>query len=573
LLTEYLLDDYDMNSISRIVSSIIFCVQVFLSFLFLFETHIILPPILQVVGRLHPMVLHIPIGATLLMAMLLLLNGPLRNDQQEHHALLHRCLVFISLSSSMAALFGFFLSLQPGYEGDTLFLHKVGGIVLSWLCYGMLVFHLKMKRQWMLIAVGCFIGLMVGVGHTGSILTHGENFIGEPLAKPEIKRTAENASVYEFAILPILEKKCISCHNENKAKGKLIITDPKRFREGGEHGAAFEPGNPEHSLMIQSLYLPLEHKEHMPPKGKAQLNAIEISLLEQWIRSGADFTSRLQDLSPDDSLAMLVRDAFVITSSAMKERTYSFKAASKEVIENVNTPFVTVTPLYQKSPALQANFFVPNAYKQSTLQQLTAVEKQLVALNLSKMPVEDKALSIIAGFENLEVLNLNFTPISASALTVLGRLKNLQQLSLAGTATTATSLHPVLVLPNLREIYLWNTQVTVNQKDSIEQAYPTIKIILTNYHDESVLKLNKPMLVNEGMVYSTEPIVLKHSLAKVNIYYTLDGSSPDTIHGLRYEQALYFHETTTIKAIACKPGWHCSDLFEATCTVKDKILD
>jgi hypothetical protein len=395
----------------------------------------------------------------------------------------------------------------------------------------------------------------------------------EPLSKPATEFTAENASVYALAIAPILDKNCNSWHNENKAKGKLIMTDSIKFKLGGKQGVAFEAGHPENSLMIQTLHLPLDHKEHMPPKGKPQLSPTEISLLEQWIKAGADFNIKLHELPPDDALHGLVRDVYDIKPNTVTERSDDFEAASETVIAKVNTPFVTVTSLHQNSPALQANFYIPQSYDVKSLEQLKTIEKQLVVLNLSRMPLEDKALSIIAGFKNLEVLNLNFTPISAAALTALEPLKNLRQLSVAGTSITATSLQPMLQLPNLREVYAWNTNITLKEKDSLAVLYPKVDIQITSFNDAEFFKLSKPMLVNEGPFTPAEPVELKYILSGVKIYVSLDGSVPDTIKGGLYERPFYFKATTTVKAIACKDGWYCSDLLEVTCVVKAGVPD
>ena len=51
-----------MERISRIVINVIFCIQVLLIFLLFAEDKVLLPAWLQVAGRMHPLVLHLPIG-------------------------------------------------------------------------------------------------------------------------------------------------------------------------------------------------------------------------------------------------------------------------------------------------------------------------------------------------------------------------------------------------------------------------------------------------------------------------------------------------------------------------------
>ena len=87
--------------------------------------------------------------------------------------------------------------------------------------------------------------------------------------------TLEEAIVFDHVIKPILEAKCIGCHNPDKLKGKLILTDSASIHKGGKTGKLFVAGNPDKSLLIQRIHLPHENKKHMPPAGKTQLTPDE----------------------------------------------------------------------------------------------------------------------------------------------------------------------------------------------------------------------------------------------------------------------------------------------------------
>ncbi len=51
-----------MDRFFRIVSNSIFCIQVLMMFLLFVEDRISLPQLLQVAGRMHPLMPHLPIG-------------------------------------------------------------------------------------------------------------------------------------------------------------------------------------------------------------------------------------------------------------------------------------------------------------------------------------------------------------------------------------------------------------------------------------------------------------------------------------------------------------------------------
>jgi hypothetical protein len=234
----------------------------------------------------------------------------------------------------------------------------------------------------------------------------------------------------------------------------------------------------------------------------------------------------------------------------------------------MNTPFRSVFPFFDGSPALQADFFVKKYFEVKFLEELKAVKDQLVIVNLSKMPVSDKDLTIIKSFKHLEHINLNFSDVIGPGLSELGSLKNLKSVSLSGTAVRARDIAPLLSLPELKELYIWNTRITSSQADSLRKKHPSLLIIDSQFKDEEKLKLSRPMLVNDGVVKKNDEVVLKHPMPGVVVRYTLNGGDPDSLNSPKYEKPLDFSETTVIKARACKDGWNCSDVFTVTCFVE-----
>lgn len=530
------------------------------SFIFVFESRVELPVWLQFIGRLHPLLLHVPIGIIVITVVLLLLRAQFKS---KHFSLLITyLLLFIALSAAITAMFGLLLGISGDYGANTLQQHKISGIILAWLSYLVLWFYQSPSEIIALKHTGIVIlfFLVVVVGHTGATLTHGENFIWEPFQTSQPQLDPETVSLYQLAVMPVLEKKCFSCHNEKKAKGKLIMAVAAKFKQGGESGAAFIPGNPDSSRMIQFIHLPPKHDDHMPPDGKPQLTQPEIKLLKAWIKSGADFDKKISNYNPNDTLVLLARQ----NTSFNVAPAYTFKAASAEVIEKLNTPFRTVLPLHLHSPALKADFFVKEYFEIKALEELKQIEEQLVSLSLSKMPVTDADLKLLTRFSNLEILNLNATAIDGSGLENLTSCKNLKSISLSDTKVKTESLKSILTLPKLKTVYIWNTAIDAAGNTELKKNYPHITFVHNLFTDESTLALSKPILVNEGILKATDKIELKHSMPGVTIRYTLDGTQPDSISGMIYEEPITIVETVRLKAIACKSGWYCSPIFESS---------
>ena len=172
-----------MNTINRVVFNVIFCIQILLVFLVFVEERIELPPWLQVVGRLHPLVLHLPIGFLIFLAIVAILQKQIAGDSARH--ILHLGLLVTSLSASVAALFGFFLSLQDDYGSDALMLHKMSGVVVSWFCYALLLWHHNQGKMKLFYGFGALtLVTLIVAGHTGAVLTHGQNFVLAPMSSP-----------------------------------------------------------------------------------------------------------------------------------------------------------------------------------------------------------------------------------------------------------------------------------------------------------------------------------------------------------------------------------------------------
>src|SRR3546814_20396846 len=93
------------------------------------------------------------------------------------------------------------------------------------------------------MALTCLVLLVAG--HLGASLTHGENFVLQPVLSGKEKHVnLDTAVVFHDLVLPVLEEKCFSCHNPDKAKGELILTDTEDIIAGGQTGTLLNPGHP-----------------------------------------------------------------------------------------------------------------------------------------------------------------------------------------------------------------------------------------------------------------------------------------------------------------------------------------
>ncbi len=111
--------------------------------------------------------------------------------------------------------------------------------------------------------------------------------------------TAKEGDSFRDQIAPILERRCVSCHNATEAKGGFSIESHEAFQAGGESGKAVVVGQPDQSLLVEMIS---GDKPEMP-KGQEKLLPEEIELIRKWIANGAAWPkdTKLADRSLADN--------------------------------------------------------------------------------------------------------------------------------------------------------------------------------------------------------------------------------------------------------------------------------
>jgi uncharacterized membrane protein len=547
---------------------LLFAANVFIVFLLAFEDKIGIPHWLQPFGRMHPMILHFPI-VILMLAMLLeffrfkeaYVKEPLYQNFTSG------LLLSGTLFSALTVIMGLFLSKEDGYSGSLLQWHKWTGVsivfvasIVYW-CRNTSWYKVNLARIGARATTLCIIL----AGHYGASLTHGDNFVLESLTGAEAlpKVPVAEARVFEDVILPVFSQKCLSCHNLEKAKGSLMMHNVTALLKGGKSGKLFVPGKPEISLLLERLHLPMDDKKHMPPKGKEQLSNEEIALLRLWIKGNAELKKKVVDLPVNDSLRVLAT-TFLAPAEPAEEK-YAFAAADENVVKKLNNNYRIVYALAKESPALAVNIYNKSEYKPEAVKELEDVKKQIVSLNLKGLPVRDEELKTISRFENLRELNLNFTNITGSGLKELQALKYLNTLSISGTKVNYGFVKQVINIKSLKKLMVWNTGLSEADLQQLQKANPKIAVV-SGFKDDGKhpIRLNQPRVTTDVTVFKTSlALQMKHPVNGVQIRYTTDGTEPDSLKSMLFNQQVLIKENTTLKAKAYKTGWYGSETFSA----------
>ncbi|HLX90982.1 MAG TPA: c-type cytochrome domain-containing protein [Puia sp.] len=535
-----------------------------LCFLLLFYDRLEVPPVLQVAGRAHPLFLHFPIVLFILfIGWIWFVPKKTFHSPEIFESIGKWLLLATAFTSAITALMGIFLSKEPGYNPDSLFWHKWSGALTSVISFLWYLLYDVLNRTSFSLAVSSLCGatVLVIAGHQGASITHGDHFLLAPVEKDKIKKVSfDDALVYEDMVKPILNNKCISCHNSKKAKGELIMETQQMLMKGGKDGALWDTTDANLSLILQRIHLPEDEKKHMPPGDKPQLTEQEIAILYNWIKHGSNFKLKVTDLEPTDTLRSIAHNIF----KSGQDEDYDFSAASENIIKKLNTNFRAVYPVAKNSPALAADFYGAAFFKPEQLKDLVEIKSQLVSLNLDKMPVTDNDLQNIGQLTNLRDLNLSFSKITGSGLATLSNLSHLKTISLTNTKVKKDDILQIAPLKELRHVYLWNTNIHIADAQSIKKRYPALEIETGPGTDTMYLKINPPIILSNEPVIVDTPVQLrmKHFVPGVSIHYTLDGSEPDSIHSPLYDNHTFVDNQGLMKARAFKSGWHGSDVVQ-----------
>lgn len=184
-----------------------------------------LDPFLQVAGRAHPMLLHLPIGMLVALIALEFLALIRLIDLSARARIALAWLVFLSAAISIAS--GLLLEREPAYTGgETLDLHKWIGIGFGILAMLTAVSASapRLRKAYPLLLL-LATAAMFPAGHLGATMTHGEGFLTEPLLTRAASplRSGEGSTLptaargtYTDKIAPIFDKYCISCHGDSR---------------------------------------------------------------------------------------------------------------------------------------------------------------------------------------------------------------------------------------------------------------------------------------------------------------------------------------------------------------------
>ena len=276
-------------------------------------------------GRFHVLALHVPIG---IIVAIFVLEWLARKEQYKH---LESASAFLWMAAAVSAILtvilGYMHFAEGGFTGPSALQHRNTGTALGLIITVIAVLRASRfaeNYKPVFFPAAVLMVLLASIaGHYGGNLTHGSTYLVEyapqPIRslaglaprRPPVENYAD-ADPYRDLVGPMLQSRCVSCHNDDKREGDLDMTSFETLLEGGENGTVIVAGRPDFSELFNRITLPSNDESFMPAEGKTPLTEAQVEIIEWWIAAGlpVDVTMADVELAPDAEIEALIRAEF-----------------------------------------------------------------------------------------------------------------------------------------------------------------------------------------------------------------------------------------------------------------------
>ena len=444
--------------------------------------------LLDFFGSLHPLIVHLPIGTILLT---IAIDVFMRNKNNSVRRIITLGWFFSFFSGLLAALFGWFLGDNGYYFETQISIHRWSGVAFVGLCFIIWMlryinfrFSLPFNRSINTTA----IILLTITGHFGGEMTHGQNYLYEnlPYVKKEVSvislteaqlSKSDSLLVYEDLVYPVLEEKCMSCHNQKTAYGGLNMSAFEDMIKGGNSGAGIQKGNPYKSLIYKRVSFPHDHPKFMPPAG-VPLSYDQVATLEWWIDNGAEKQMPVTLGRKDPKIQRLMEFQY-----GLDLREKSFLETLKLTALNPNDLKALSGENYIWRFLNPEESFLDVKFSGKIIQtedllNIQKVKKNITWLNLTDCKLNDEHLTYLSDFPNLTRLKIQKNPlVTHKGIEALQQLENLSELNLYGTRINDATFSMLGEMKSLKKLFLWNTRVTAAGIAAFKTQHPEIEVI------------------------------------------------------------------------------------------------
>ena len=305
---------------------------------------------------------------------------------------------------------------------------------------------------------------------------------------------------FQKQIYPILEKSCIECHRatyvdkngrRRRPKGKVMLDTLANIKKS-KRGKLFIAGKPDDSLVMETITLPADDEDRMPPPKKGgPLPQAQIDLIKRWIDEGADYGKWTGEDDKAKSKPKTGKGKPKTRPSKIKPKAKSGPSPLVTLSRGLrplpaatlqrfaDTPFMVKSvgdgnPLLTVSCAGRTDDVDDNA-----VQMLLPLKDHITDLDLSRSRVGDGCCAAIAKMPRLTSLDLRQTGVGNAGVKLLGACGELRRLNLFDTRTGDYALLALAGLKKLEKLYLWQTDTSAKAVVKLREQLPRLEVVFS----------------------------------------------------------------------------------------------
>jgi len=474
--------------------------------------------LLELGGRLHPLLLHLPLGVLGALLMLELWGFVRRRALDRGVRLL--LLWFLALTAGITVAAGIQLSQEQAYIGETVEFHRWLGIATASLLLVTAIMATMKFRRGYAAAMIVAIGTIIATGHFGVSMTHGPDFLTSPFARTAERSVAlvnadPTQSWYDAQIAPILEARCITCHGPRRRKRGLSLHTPEAIAAGGESGSIFAANDGGAGLMAWRIQLPRTDDDHMPPEHKPQLSVAQIETLVRWIEAGAPFDGR----HPEGAIPTETVEPVV--AAARPEM-------SRGALADLQAAHVHVEVIDPESSLLWIDFgAMPDMPIEDVSRLLRPLAPFTSELSLRGMTSANQVLAMSGPWAQLRRLDLSYAGVDRDGLAAATEAGILTELTLVGANLSVQAAEHILTVESLQHLHVWDSNIPVEIIEQLRDHRPAIAV------NEGSIEVQAPLEVEPE--FKPGPPTIVASLTPVNSVCPVSGDPIDPKFAIVYE--------------------------------------
>jgi hypothetical protein len=388
------------------------------------------------------------------------------------------------------------LASDGSYAASSLFWHKWLGIVTAIATWGSYIFFTAESKPSIPFRASFYIMLisLIIAGHKGGQITHGKNYLLQ--YAPGFLVTLFNGSIddddsyiiaesqmdsteaFRDIIKPILDAKCIQCHNPDKSNGGLVLTSFEAILDGGNSDDVLQPGNAFGSKLFSRTTLPQSSSKFMPLEG-IPLTYKEQLIMAWWIDAGSDEYLKLRSADIPKNILVLLEELY---GYSHKPKSFVEKnkvaPADSTALAKVNEVGFRAKPIANNTNFLDV-VVSPDITEITTemISTLAIIKEQVAWLAIPKRNLKDDMLQEIGTFTNLAKLKIPNNPISDQGISYIKTLPNLEVLNVYATNITDQSITNLENLRTLKNLYIWQTAITKEGVERLLVGLPRTEIV------------------------------------------------------------------------------------------------